>query len=320
VAEAAKPASPEGNEITLRRAWADYQRFRALKPTTVRNYKLRLETNLAEWLDVPLADISRSMVLLKFAELSVHKTLANYTFKTLKAVFNFAAAFYETLDGKPIFTDNPVRKLTQIKAWHPEAVRRGCFASELGPWLRTVMSLDNGMQRDYWLLVLLTGMRKMEALSLRWEYVNLNSGIVLLPMTKNGYGREIPLSDFAWKLLVRRRYIAHPADKYVFQKPSGGHWLAIENSAQFIRQRSGVAFSCHDCRRTFASVADEIEIKAEVVAQLLGHRGNVTEDYTVRSIERLRRATQAITSYILNQAPNERQPAKEVPGYAISVI
>jgi len=285
---------------TLRQAWNDYQLLKPLKPVTVRNYVLRIEKNLSEWLDLPLNEITRSMILIRFKELSENAaSLANSTMRTLRCVINFAMGFYEDADGQPLIPLNPVSKLSQLRVWNPEHCRRRTIQSGIKQWFRAVLSLNSATSRDLFLLYLFTGMRKNEALSLRWNQVNLRSGTIELWQTKNGDDRLIPLSDYTWRMMMLRHHFSRPGEKYVFQMRNGNHFKEPQCAVYEIIKRSGVPFSIHDLRRTFATVGDDVELKAEVVKALLGHRGDVTEDYTVRSIERLRRATQKITNAIL---------------------
>ncbi len=50
---------------------------------------------------------------------------------------------------------------------------------------------------------LATGMRRSEVLSLDWQRVNLKTRIALIPITKNGEPRRVPLSDDAMAVLMR---------------------------------------------------------------------------------------------------------------------
>ena len=56
-----------------------------------------------------------------------------------------------------------------------------------------------GERKNYWfkpmvVVALETGMRRGELLSLEWKHVHLDKSWVYLPMTKNGEGRDVPLS------------------------------------------------------------------------------------------------------------------------------
>lgn len=246
------------------------------------------------------------------------QTTANYTFKTLKAIFTFAIAFYEDMQGRPVLFKNPVEKLSSMRAWYRENRRTRAFALELQPWLRAVMSLNDTLWRDFWLLLLFTGMRKTELLTLKWEQVNVKTGVIHLKNTKTNTDRDIPLGSFMWQVVKQRRYFARANDTYVFQNSTTGKPLqATRKSELDVIDTSGVVFSCQDARRTYTSVADHFEVKQDVVALLLGHQQTMTGTYTVRSVERLRRAQQQIEDGIMHLAGQSQ--ATEAP-YVITVV
>src|SRR5439155_13235356 len=53
-----------------------------------------------------------------------------------------------------------------------------------------------------------TGMRKSEGLNLKWEYVNTETRMPTVEVSKSGRSRYIPLSDFALELLGRLPRVA----------------------------------------------------------------------------------------------------------------
>lgn len=61
------------------------------------------------------------------------------------------------------------------------------------------------MVRDYLLLVLFTGLRKEEAAQLTWNNVDLKARTLTVIDTKNHLDHTLPLSDFLFELLLRRR-------------------------------------------------------------------------------------------------------------------
>jgi len=287
--------------ITLRRVWTDYQKIRDLKPATLKNYNQRLNVYLRDWLDIPINEITKDMVEERHSSIS-GKAIANSAFRTLRALLAYAEAKYVDEKGEPIIKHNPVKRLTEVRGWHRDRRRKTVLQiSELNRWFRAVFSLDNSTTRDVLLLLLFTGMRRNEAIELKWKDVDLNAGIIKLHNTKNGDDFDVPMSDYVWRLMHARSLTA--SSEFVFPGSSRGHTAAAYTSCSIARRRSGLQFSLHDLRRTFMTVADEIEIKNEVIKQLVNHKvDDVTEGYIVRSLERRRRATQRITNAILKYA------------------
>lgn len=66
-------------------------------------------------------------------------------------------------------------------------------------------SCRNPLVRHVFLFVLATGMRRGEILSVTWGSINKADRTALLPMTKNGEARTVPLSPAALQVLVERR-------------------------------------------------------------------------------------------------------------------
>ncbi|WP_292991829.1 hypothetical protein [Nitrosomonas sp.] len=89
----------------------------------------------------------------------------------LRALFNFAAGQYEDSKGQSLILNNPVKRLSQTRAWYPVKRRQTVIKShELELWFQATMNLKNdGISqnretiRDYLLLILFTGPRKQMA-------------------------------------------------------------------------------------------------------------------------------------------------------------
>lgn len=64
---------------------------------------------------------------------------------------------------------------------------------------------------------------------------------------------------------------------------------------------SGVSFILHDLRRTFATIADSLDLPAYALKRLLNHKmnDNVTAGYIMKDIEPLRKPMQQVANFIL---------------------
>lgn len=69
-------------------------------------------------------------------------------------------------------------------------------------------------------------------------------------------------------------------------------------------KESGVAFSLHDMRRTFITIAESLDIPTYALKRLLNHRtdGDVTGGYIVMGVDRLRGPVERIAEKILELA------------------
>lgn len=304
--------------VTLREAFDDYLHARSLKPLTQADMK-RAMKGFNDWMPRPITRITREMVSRRHRKLGGKSPArANLAMRYLRAVLNFAAEEYTHTDGTPILMDNPVRKLSAQKTWYRVDRRKTVIREhQLKPWMQAVMRLGDtperepgegrkkptprhgSLFRDYLLFVLLTGLRRSEALNLAWQDVDFDGGTFTVRDPKNHEDHTLPMSDFLRELLERRRKEGGP--ERVFTDAAGVGLGNFRYVLDRVATQSGVAFTLHDLRRTFATVADSLDIPGYAVKRLLNHKmtADVTAGYIVADVERLRRPMQKITDYML---------------------
>lgn len=124
-----------------------------------------------------------------------------------------------------------------------------------------------------------------------------------MPDPKNRQAHTLPLSDYLASLLDRRKEEA--SGSFVFPGTGAGGYL-IQPMRQMakVTKVSGVSFNLHDLRRTFATTAESLDVSHYALKRLLNHKSgaDVTSDYVVFEVERLRGPMQAITDNILKLA------------------
>jgi integrase len=296
---------------TLQKAFDDYKIARKnLKPTTIKDYERVLKQVVPDWLDKSLSNITKDMVTkrhIAYGE-SNSEARANLAMRLLRAVFNFAINEYQTVDGKDIILENPVKRLSHNRGWYRVERRQSVIKShQLADWYQGLMRLSEcypssvaTMWQDYFLLVVLTGMRRTEAASLRFYDVDLRAKTFTLHDTKNRDNHTLAMSDFIYELFLRRR--AASQGDFVFPADSkSGHLVEPRKAMLKVAELSGVPFTVHDARRTFITCAETIDISAYALKRLLNHRmtNDVTAGYIVTDVERLRKPMQEITDYML---------------------
>ena len=288
---------------TLKGVLDDYLITRKeLRPRTKHDMLKFLRSACPDWLDQPLNKITPDMVVNRHKEHGEQRSKAgaNLTMRYLRALFNFAMAQYQSEEGKSLIEINPVEKLSQTKAWFRVARRQTVIkAHELGAWLKAVQTLPKVDFRDYFLLVLLTGLRKEEALKLCWADVDLDQKTFIIREPKNHIDHTLPMSDFILGIFQRRKSVA--MSEYVFADVKGRVISNFRHAIAAIKQASGIDFCIHDLRRTFATVAESLDIPAYALKRLLNHAdgGDVTAGYIVANVERLREPMQKITDFVL---------------------
>lgn len=122
-------------------------------------------------------------------------------------------------------------------------------------------------------LLLLTGVRKMELLSLRWSEVDLARGTFRLLHTKNGNSRTVALNSIALELLKKIHAEASVGCPWVFPARSGtGHLVDIRKPLKRAMKMADLEdLRPHDLRRSFASLAVNAGVDIYQIKDLLGH-------------------------------------------------
>lgn len=297
--------------LTLRDVFRDYLKTRKdLKPKTKYDYEKVLGEVMPDWLDKQLINITREMIAKRHLQhgTNTSKARANNGMRVLRAIFNFAMFEYHTSDGLPIITINPVKYLSHTRAWYRIDRKQTVIKShQLSAWYQGVIRLvENDNYRnallwhDYFLLLLFTGMRKMEAASLKWDDIDLISKTITLQDTKNHEVHTLPMSDFVYELMERRS--RNKTSEFVFPAESKtGYIYEPKKAVNRVVELSGVTFTLHDLRRTFATIADSLDLPAYALKRLLNHKMNndVTAGYIMKDVERLRKPMQRIANFIL---------------------
>jgi len=296
--------------VTLAEVLENYIEARGnLKGSTIQDYRHTFAAYLSDWLNKPAIEISKDMVELKFRKISkTSPSQANKTMRNFRAAMNYAIMKYEDSNGDSIFRHNPVIRITQLRAWH-RAVRKNTLIKhyDLAPWYQAVMNLSNDsiapnreVVKDFLLLVLFTGLRRNEAAKLTWNRVDLKDKTIVIKDTKNHTDHTLPITDFLYDLLTKRK--AEAKTKYVFPNETNtGYMTDPKKQIANVVKESGVSFSTHDLRRTFITIAESLDISAYSLKRLLNHKmtNDVTAGYIISDVERLREPMQKITDYIL---------------------
>jgi integrase len=302
--------------VTLQKCFDDYLQTKKakLKQGTVLDYKRVMNEGFKDWKDKPLKEINRDMVAAKHRKLGKNsEARANNSMRVLRALFNFAAEIYEDNNGRSLFPDNPVKRLSKTKSWFSVERKQTIIKErELKPWFDAVLSLslDDGSNyetaRDYLLMLILTGMRKTEAAKLLWDNVDFQHRTLKIVDTKNSKPHTLPLSQYLYDLL-ENRYAMRTQERFVFpsEVTKTGYVADLRRFVGIVRGRSSVFFTLHDIRRTFITAAEGQDISVYALKRMVNHstkNSDVTDGYIITDVERLRKPMQQITDYMLKAA------------------
>jgi integrase len=243
--------------------------------------RAQLHRHLGDWLRLPLDEITKGMVAARHGEMATVPSAANHTLRSFRTVWNHARR-----------THNLPETPTLAIEWFEEAPD-GRVIEDLVAWRRSVDGLENPIHAAYYRLLLFTGFRRSEALTLRWQ--NVHADRIHLTITKNGRPFDLPIVDIHHEILEPMRSLSR---EWVFPAPKSrsGHLECPKR----------IEWSPHAHRRTFATVAMEAGILEEIVGRLLNHTPlSITgQRYARPSLDALRPAMQVVCDALEKRIEN----------------
>jgi integrase len=224
---------------------------------------------------------------------------ANHLLTTLRRMLNLAVK-WGLLEKNPAadqekFKEGPLRE-------------RYLSKEELPRFLRALDEEDDRLSVAALRLLLYTGCRREEMMSLKWENVRMDEERIFLPKTKNGRSRTVHLNGRAKEvmqdLLARKEQEERTrGSEYVFPSRKGtakGYIYDLRKPFEKACQIAGIEnFRIHDLRHTFASMAVSSGADLYAVQRLLGHQDiAMTQRYAHLAADDLKRATAGVSEML----------------------
>lgn len=147
-------------------------------------------------------------------------------------------------------------------------------------------------------MLLLTGARRGEVLTLRWSWIDLERALAFLPDSKSGQ-RVLYLSPPAIELL--RALPRLEGNPFVFCGTKTGACLTdLKRPWDKIKKRSNISnLRLHDLRHNFASIGASGGLSLQIIGKLLGHRRTeTTARYSHLADDPVRAANNAVAQKI----------------------
>ena len=275
--------------------------------------KARVAAPLAGFMPLPLAKLDAATIEAWAArEGSTRPTSARLAWRLLRAFLTWCAE-HPRYAGI-VQTPNPAKtKRTREALGKPGTKSDVLTREQLPAWFAHVRQIQNPAIAAALQIMLLTGARPGEVLSLRWDDINTQWKSITIRDKVEGE-RMIPLTPYVAQLLacLPRR------NAWVFSS-------ATSASGQMSRPQTPHASACkaagldnltlHGLRRSFSTLTEWLEIPAGPVAQIMGHKPSATAErhYKVRPLDLLRVHHERIEAWILEQAGIDFQAAQALP-------
>lgn len=294
-------------QITVLDVYNDYISKRRLKPKTILGYDSVLKNQLGELRHKQLSEIDRESISRLHRDEKA-RGQADLSMRLLRSLFNFAKNEYLDDEYKSLFPDNPVAILSHRRQWNNLPRKNGhlrkneipkffdAIAEIKSSETYTGISICNALK-----FALLTGLRRNEIFSLKWQDVNHKSRYLIIQNTKNSLPLELPITKYLEEIF--KEQFSRSISDFVF--------CADNETGQIIEPKKVVAkvkkiCNCdcnfHDLRRTFATTAEHLDVGHYKLKRLMNHisdRNDVTAGYTVLTAETLRSSAVKIQKKLL---------------------
>ena len=194
---------------------------------------------------------------------------ATRTVGLLGGIFTFAM-------DQGLRADNPVRGVKRAPDRKNERYLSPEELARLGVALAEAeRKVENPHAVNAIRLLVMTGCRKSEILSLKWDYIDFDMGYLRLVDSKTGQ-KDIAIGAPARELLSSLPRLDE--SDFVFPAASGGgHYVGLQKVWERIRRRAGLGdVRIHDLRHSFAAMGATGGESLVVIGALLGHKDVAT--------------------------------------------
>jgi integrase len=215
----------------------------------------------------PIGDIKRQDIAKLHHELGEKPYQANRTLALLSKFFNWAEKHGLRPDGS-----NPCRHIEKYRESRRERFLSEAELARLGDSLREAEK--HGSATPWAIaairLLIFTGARLSEILTLEWDHVDTDHGLLMLPDSKTGK-KAIRLNAPARQVLESVPRLEGNPFVICGEKP-GHHLVNLQKPWRRIREAVGLDdVRIHDLRHSFASVGASSGQSLIVIGKMLGH-------------------------------------------------
>jgi integrase len=268
---AAEPTINELADRYLREYAAPHKKLRSTEEDR-RNLALHVRPTLG---DLKISAVNRQHFLKLHYDMRATPTAANRVMALLSKMFGLAEEW-----GLRPQSSNPCQRMKKFAEAKRERFLTLEELSRLGKALTEAEAAGAHPSAIAIIkLLLFTGCRRDEVLSLRWSFVDFERGCFRLPDSKIG-ARTIRLGAPALELLRSLPRFNSPFAFPATRRPStgkrhiaAGHFVGIEPIWSRIRARAGLHdVRLHDLRHTFASWSVMSGASLHITGAMLGHR------------------------------------------------
>lgn len=244
-----------------------------LKPNTRTKYEILLRLHIKPALGSRrLVDIKRPDVLRFHSRLSAKASTANYCVAIISKIMSWAEEH-----GYRAERSNPCLAISKYKEAKRQRYLRSEELERLGRVLAELeaLLLENRYVIAAIRLLIFTGARVGEILTLQWSFVDLERRLLLLPDSKTGQ-KVITLNSAAISVLQSIPRV-HDNPYVIVGRYDQSHLINLQKPWRAIRTRAGLpGVRLHDLRHSYASFIAAAGGSLPMIGKLLGHNHAMT--------------------------------------------
>ncbi len=272
------------------------------KPSSIATDRINLRCHILPALGhLPVPAITSAYVARMYHRMRATPGAANRTLALVSHMMNVAEK-----EGLRLQSSNPCVGVEKFKLRKRERYLSAAELSRLGDVLSEAERIRTEQPSVITAvrLLLLTGCRLSEILSLRWTQVDFDYACLRLADSKTG-AKEVHLNAPALEILAKIERV--DANPYVIAgaKP-GAHLVNLRRPWLRLRKRADLNdVRIHDLRHSFASVAVGLGEGLPIVGKLLGHtQYRTTQRYAHISVDPAKAATERVGAAIAGMMGN----------------
>ena len=315
----------------LERWYPEVQRVRQLRPSHLEEYKRRrieggilespteaevqreqsLQVAVAEGVKAPTRQDNARFGWLGRKRLrpTVTERTVNYELQVLQTFFRWAITSNQLLT-------NPASVVERLRI--PKRVLPKFLTVDE---LKKLLEASTDGERQLFMTILLTGMRKGEVVHLTWPDVSFEMGVIFIqekpdldwkPKTDE---RVIPMSPLLRDILSVQ-YDKRLNDQFVFPNKAGNRDTHVLDKVRKVCRRAGIKIATvHALRHSFGAHLRMAGVSLADIGDLLGHKDlATTQIYAKVHQEHLRGAISKLTSLVSgNKTDPRRQLLESIP-------
>ena len=322
----------KGSCLTLAKAIQQFFNERPLKESTRISYQGTLNRNFKRWMNRPIREITGQECIARYqairTEVASRKRAqysdaanprgeaeASKAIRTLRSILSHFETDYVN-DGSELLLPkgNPVEHLKAKRIRKPLRGRTSYLKFEsrmkLLEWIidcsrqmeyaqATQLSINGQIiKQDYldWItLILCTGLRRNEPLTIKWVDVDFDEMEFTVRETKNGIPLTLPMTSRTLRIFKERSEIMNISPWVFPQSRNPLKPATMSKAIEKVSAFSGVRFTAHVLRRTASTALGDIGFSTDQIGRVLNHASkSITDEYVQRTRSMKRKALEQL--------------------------